>query len=535
MRRMAALGLIAVACGRAAAVVPAEPADAATADAAADGAATPDVAETLNSETLNSDTDAADAVADAAPTTVIDKACAVLPPTLASDRLHAEGTQLLDAIGRRVLLRGVNASGRAKLPPFAPFEFAEGQYQAALASYLDRAEAWGIDVIRAPFTWEAVEPVRGQDDEAFLQRYDALIAAAWARRIWVVVDFHQDVYTRAFCGDGFPLWTLPAVDSDGKAWPAPHADCPDWFNQYFDSASMAVYAFDRFWHSEGTVRQDFAALWQRLAKRYKDRPGVIALEIINEPMAGSALLKTWEATTLSAFYHEMTALLHAEAPQTLVAWDTSPLDALSFATSIPTPTDAAVVFAPHWYDPSVYGAGKFDLASPQKAIAAWKAVGDKWQVPTWIGETGYPFDRPDAPLAARELYDALDAHAVHATWWEYSVAKTGWNAEMLSLVDGDGQEHVPALVEAIARPYPRALAGSDAKWQWDGASRTFTLSFVATAGGVSEIALPRRAFASGWTATLAGDACAAAGWGGSALLVQAAGGGKVKVQVVAKP
>ena len=463
----------------------------------------------------------------------IDKACALAPPPMAHYRLLADGTALRDALNRRVLLRGVNASGRAKMPPFAPFEFENGKYDAALASYLDRAQSWGIDVIRAPFTWEAVEPSRGTDSEEFLARYDALIDAAWARRIWTVIDFHQDVYARAFCGDGFPIWTLPPVDKDGKPWPVPHDDCPGWFQQYFSDTSAPSYAFDLFWQNQGTVRQDFRALWTRMANRYANRPGVIAFEVINEPMSGSVDLSQWEHDTLSPFYDEMTTLLRGIAPDTLVALDTSPLDALSFSTNLGQPLSGGVLLAPHWYDPGVYTSGSFDLAAPATAVAAWKAVGDAWNVPTWIGETGYPHDRENAAAGAGALYDALDAAGVHVTWWEYSVAKTAWNAEALSLVDSDGKEYAD-IVTAIARPYPRAIAGDAAKWTWNAAQRSFSLTYQAAANGLSEVALPAHAFPQGWKVAVTGDACASPAFDQRGLFVRAATSGEVKVVVTAK-
>ena len=79
-------------------------------------------------------------------------------------RLTAKGRHLYDTDGRVVLLRGVNAGGRAKRPPFLPFPFAEAGDEApaleeAAAEYAERARAWGCNCVRLPFTWEAVAPV----------------------------------------------------------------------------------------------------------------------------------------------------------------------------------------------------------------------------------------------------------------------------------------------------------------------------------------------------------------------------------------
>src|SRR5205823_2053948 len=133
---------------------------------------------------------------------------------------------------------GINAGGRSKNAQYHPFEYAEGGYDAALAQYMDRAASWGIDVLRVPFTWQAVEPVEGKDDEDFLKRYDALLDAAWKRGLWTILDFHQDVYAENFCGDGFPPWTL----ADPKI--APTENCGQWGLEYFGDAEVKG-AFDR--------------------------------------------------------------------------------------------------------------------------------------------------------------------------------------------------------------------------------------------------------------------------------------------------
>src|SRR5262249_44970425 len=71
----------------------------------------------------------------------------------------------------------------------------------------------------------------------------------------------------------------------------------------------------------------------------------------------------------------------------------------------------------------------------------------------------------------------------------YSVAAEAWNAEGFGLVGADGTE--TATIDALARPYARAVAGSQPTTSFDAATRTFSMSWTSD-GGVTEISLPKR-------------------------------------------
>ena len=51
---------------------------------------------------------------------------AIVAPKLTSRRLVTRGNALIDELGRKVILRGVNIGGRSKMPPFVPFELDDG-------------------------------------------------------------------------------------------------------------------------------------------------------------------------------------------------------------------------------------------------------------------------------------------------------------------------------------------------------------------------------------------------------------------------
>ncbi len=398
-------------------------------------------------------------------------------------RPHVDGVHFRDGLNRVVFLRGVNAGGRSKFAPFSPFEYANGAFDMTLAIYMDHAKAMGINVMRVPFTWEAVEPVQGQDDQEFLKRYDALLDAAWARGVYLVVDFHQDVYAQAFCGDGFPAWTLPGPK------PAPHHDCPSWSVAYFSDKGV-VDAFDRLWADNSTVQAQLASMWDRMVARYKDRPGVIGFEVINEPASGSANSDSFESVTLTAFYSKMVARMRAAAPSSLVFVDPLGFDAVAVRTTLARPIGEGIVFAPHFYP-----IGRADPTSVHGNLSKWATVGQAWNVPVFVGEFGSSHDNPASLEFMTAHYDAFDALGLSGTEWEMSMAPEQWNSESDSLIHADGTEYPVAT--AIQRPFARAVAGDAIETAYDATARTFTLTYAPSAIGVTEVSIPKKAYLNG--------------------------------------
>lgn len=411
--------------------------------------------------------------------------CTLAAPDLADWRLHAEGVFFRDTQNRSVILRGINAGARSKIPPYHPFDYDAASYDTALAQYMDRAASWGIDVLRVPFTWQAVEPTQGKDDEAFLAELDAFIDAAWARRIWTVLDFHQDVYAENFCGDGFPSWTLP----DPK--PAPHHDCPQWVLAYGDKDVRAAY--DRVWAKGSTIAEALTSMWERLGARYKDRPGVAGFDLMNEPGAGSADPVAFEAGTLSDFYAAMTPRVRAVAPQTLLFLDPTGFAATIAHTPLVRPNVEGIVFAPHQYPLS----GNAIEGDMQR----WAAIGATWNAPTFIGEFGARRESTGARDYVEANFAAFDEVGISGAQWEYSASQVEWNEETYSVVDGNGVEYDVAL--AMVRPFARAIAGSAVTQVFDPEARSFTLTFTPS-DGVSEIAFPSRAYPAGYDVDVQG-------------------------------
>lgn len=148
--------------------------------------------------------------------------------------------EFLDEEGRRLLLRGVNLSGSSKVPttPIGATHQAEGFLDHRRVSFVDRPfplseaedhferlRSWGLGIVRLLVTWEAVEHAGpGKYDMAYLDYLGAVVGKAAEAGIEVVLDFHQDAWSRFTGGSGAPGWTLEAagmvlenIDATGAA------------------------------------------------------------------------------------------------------------------------------------------------------------------------------------------------------------------------------------------------------------------------------------------------------------------------------
>ncbi|WP_434420281.1 cellulase family glycosylhydrolase [Nannocystis pusilla] len=414
------------------------------------------------------------------------------PVLLTSARvsLDAEG-RMHDEHGRDVLLRGVNTGGRSKWAPFVPFPIEPEVEQAAFAAEAEqfflRLSGWGVNVVRLLFSWEALEPTPGQYDARYLDRYAAMVDVAWSHGLRVVVDFHQDIYTSTYCGDGFPPWTLPQDPP-----PEPHT-CPDadWGLKYVLDGDVRA-AFDRFWADEDDLHAKFFAMWGQMIARVGDHPGVVGLEILNEPGSGTAgNVAAWKHETLNPFHTEAVAQLRALAgDELLILFNNPGTDAVGFQPiEHVRPEGSGLVYAAHMYDPGLVKGLPAVGLMPEPFLddiadfAAAEGLG------VLIGEFGYGHGAVGAEEWLARALAHMDARRLSATLWECSQNEVAWNEEDLSVLEADGSER--DTLDVFVRPYLRAVAGTDSAFAWD--QKTATASWTGD-GGVSEIALPTRRF-----------------------------------------
>ena len=408
--------------------------------------------------------------------------------------IHTQGMRFLDAAGREIILRGANTGGRSKLPPFIPFEPVPN-FDSALNQYADGVQALGFNVVRLLIIYEAAEPQRGKYDKEYLKKYDRMVAAFGSRGIRVIVDAHQDLFSRRFCGDGFPDWTLP---EKYRSLPQ-HADCKNWGLR--DFTWPVTDTLEQFWSNRGGVQDNYIAFFKMLAERYQDDPMVIGFEPINEPFPGSVgrlSLGWFYKNQLFPLYEKVGQAVQAVNPRYLIFADIVPLENIGMWTSHrPRPALKNLVFAPHYYDFGTYGmvaTSKFEQAFMHSGLARHQALQKAWDTPILVGEFGASPLMKGAAAYLGSLYDKFDDLKFSGTYWECSMSGTIWNLENTSCFNPDGSLRPAAA--ALDRPYPRAVAGKINRFSFDAKSGKFQLTWDEDPGISlpTEIYLPARIY-----------------------------------------
>ena len=239
--------------------------------------------------------------------------------------LRIDGGHFVDADARAVMLRGINVSGVCKLPargaeggqqgiflPAQRVSFVERPFPLSEArQHFDRLAGWGFHFIRLLVSWEAIEG-RGPGiyDREYLNYVGSLVGIAGEAGLRVMIDFHQDVWSRFTGGDGAPRWTLEeagfnidrlrvsgaalyadqyADNPGGGVWVANHERlaCATMFTLFFGGNDFAPHCRAR----DGTPIQQFLqghyiAAAGKLARTLRPYQNVIGFDMMNEPGTG---------------------------------------------------------------------------------------------------------------------------------------------------------------------------------------------------------------------------------------------------------
>ncbi len=358
--------------------------------------------------------------------------------------LRAEHPYFRDADGAAVVLRGLNLTADAKVPPFRPLQD---------EAWLDQLPGLGVNVARLLFNWEAFEPERGQYDASYLDYYAGVIDALHARGVWVIADVHQDAFSRFAtdgCGDGMPSWAIsPSVVVDV---PDNGPNCASWGIKFIVDADTHR-SWDDFYADVGGVRTRYLAMLKALAERIGSHPALLGYDMLNEPWGD-------EKAQIGPLYADAARVLRGADPDAVLFVSPQALTSAGQDSLLERPSFDNFAYAPHYYDAGIVVAKSWPGGTLEEALERMHSHAASWNVPLFVGEFGGPADATNIGAYIDAFYTALDARLVSGAQWTLAAAwnpvtKDGWNSEDFSILDDAAQLRANYRI----RPYPARISG----------------------------------------------------------------------------
>ncbi len=383
--------------------------------------------------------------------------------------------QLVDALGRVVVVHGINArvdgvfdvaldQGRAPVEEVPEFTAADAAAMRAL----------GFNVLRLPMQWSGVEPTDGAAfDAAYLDRVAAVVDLARAAGLLVLLDLHQDAFSKEIGEDGAPRWALvPAPD---QLLSGPLTDLA---MRRMSAQVLRVFATFFGDGAEGErLRARYARMASAVATRFRGDAAVMGYEIFNEPVAQES--QVLRLNTLVA-----QALRAADPGHLIVFEPDSTGRAVTNRSARPRERFpvAGSVYAPHTYPLSFTGTpaqlAGFTLEDLRGATESARTEADLWGAPLLVTEWGYDPRGTRSAEYHRFMQDLQAEYQAGAMYWVWKENSQGsWGLYDYDTATGEWRQRAD-LRRTLARVRPEAIAGEPVRWAYDAIARRFELTFI---------------------------------------------------------
>ena len=411
--------------------------------------------------------------------------------------------QIVDARGRQVLLRGVNVDGlvdyyRPDLRisyPIDPARYARGacpaddpRVEGVVLCMRDfrQMRALGYDAIRLNLSWSLLEPNPGRIDGRYIDRIAQVVGWARSAGIYVILDMHQDAWSKYLYSTAADHCTAPYQPIRGydgaPRWASIHTQPVCALNGTRELDPAVEEDFARFFHDakapDGVgLREHFTAAVVALAKRFHNDPTVAGYDLWNEPTYFA--VHGTDASVLLPFYaqvvrgvvhnvHGFRQLFFIEPGATRDVTDASNLTVSWSRYS----SYGNVVYEPHVYT-RTFTPRSFPMdGGYRSAIADAKHLG----LPLWIGEFGC--NPVDTRTILADHYRLQDQFGLGGTLWLWKENANDVNPTAFWGVYGPPfGPGVPQTdrIRLTSRVYPLYVAGNLLAVAYNAASDHFTL------------------------------------------------------------
>jgi endoglycosylceramidase len=373
-----------------------------------------------------------------------------------------------DAKERICIYHGLNVSNYSKTAPDChPWQTRED---------FARLKAWGFNTVRYLVFWHALEPEKSQYNKTYLA--GVLQRMQWLEEfnVAVIIDFHQDLYSPKFGGNGFPDWT---ADDDGHSfkWQAP------WNLNYLAPAVMASYR--NFWNNT-YLHKRYVHMVEYVLQAVDTLENILGIDVMNEPFPPLPAklsfkpesihhlfsqiglipeirdcLAAYETEMLPGFYNRIKEMMEKNRFKTRLFFEPVIYTSAGLPSRLQFIATDRAVYSPHYYDPFVYQKrpyGKIGKKLMQKTfLSRANEAYDFFRTPLFFGEFGIG----EAEGFQHYLDDFLDLADKYGASWTYFTYDRG---HPFGVLDVAGNETVQ--LDCLVRIYPQKIAGKNPRWQF---------------------------------------------------------------------
>lgn len=397
--------------------------------------------------------------------------------------LRTEGRFITDGDGNQVLLRGVNVN---QLVDFYRPQPEVDDTRPLTEDDFAGIEAQGFNVVRLNISWSALEPERGEFDDAYLAQIGTAVHWAKEHGIYVVLDMHQDSWFNGDTEEGTACrpGTDPMWGYDGApGWATITDGAPRCQFQGRDISAAGNRAFQHFYFDTDGVQTALVETWGRLAEEFRDEPAVAGYNLLNEPGFGETAPVTTSYLLGRYSDRAIQAIRAAGAPQIVFVEPSILWSGLGFDSG-PLPgftSDRNIVFAPHLYAESLTmdrSLGIPPIVGMARQFELAQRVADSYDAPLWSGEYGYWGDEEDVVERLSRYAVLEDEHLLGSAYWVWKqacgdpqngIGPTGNGLMVQDCETGGDAPPRDDLLQILSRAYPQSAPGVLTSLAADGA------------------------------------------------------------------
>lgn len=450
-------------------------------------------------------------------------------------KIDKETRNFVDEFGRKIIFHGVNVV--VKLPPYIPSLEGFDPFNSMSEEDVKIMKHYGFNLVRLGVIWESIERSEGVYDTEHLEKVEAIVNMLGKNGIYVLIDAHQDMFSRLFCGEGVPHFYAKKMTYEQECktnflsrvmrlvgaclplktfnWRYDEEglplidDCRTGFLKFHQSPELTtIYA--SFYRNEHGIQDKFAKFWKIMASKFKSNPYVIGYDLWNEPWPGnlwSDPRSMWPGYST----HNEVLPLYRKLDQEIRSVHT---DYISFFETVPFP-DTLPFFggkvvseihdtpAGHDYkdkqvlnlhsyccqagaeicangEPSLEHAKTICPKFHDMKITHHKKTAEKLGIPLIITEFGACSDSEACYHEMKSFVEVAEEHSVSWTYWMYKpfgdhTTTASEHTEGIFLETGNPQSF---KIKALTRPYVQAFQGSPVTSKFDLKSSKFNSSFI---------------------------------------------------------